>query len=58
MNFETVPHDLKVAPKHCVVKMGITCQNLTNHKISQNRDTGFSLVRKTIGCLVEPQARF
>ena len=28
-------------PKHCAVKMGITCQDLTNHRISQNRDTGF-----------------
>ena len=34
---------VKVEPKHCVVKMGITCQNLTSHRISQNRDTGFWL---------------
>ena len=32
---------LEVEPKHCVVKRGITCQDLTNHRISQNRDTGF-----------------
>ena len=32
---------IEVEPKHCVVKMGITCQDLTNHRISQNRDTGF-----------------
>ena len=32
---------VKVEPKRCVVKMGITCQNLTNHRISRNRDTGF-----------------
>ena len=31
----------EVEPKHCVVKMGITCQDLTNHRISQNWDTGF-----------------
>ena len=31
----------EVEPKHCVVKMGITCQDLTNHRISQNRDIGF-----------------
>ena len=31
----------EVGPKHCVVKMGITCQDLTNYRISQNRDTGF-----------------
>ena len=31
----------EVKPKHCIVKMGITCQDLTSHSISQNRDTGF-----------------
>ena len=31
----------EVEPKHCVIKMGIICQDLTNHIISQNRDTGF-----------------
>ena len=31
----------EVEPKHCVVKMGITCQDLTNHRISQNRDMSF-----------------
>ena len=31
----------EVEPKHCVVEMGIACQDLTIHKISQNRDTGF-----------------
>ena len=34
----------EVEPKHCVVKMGITCQDLTNHRISQNRDTGAILI--------------
>ena len=33
----------EMEPKHCVVKMRITCQDLTNHKISQNRNAGFSL---------------
>ena len=32
---------IEVKPKHCVVKLGITCQDLTNHRISQNWDTGF-----------------
>ena len=41
MNFQTVTLDLKVEPKHCVVKMRIICQNLTNHRISQNQDNGF-----------------
>ena len=31
----------EVEPKHCVVKIGTTCQDLTNHRISQNRDIGF-----------------
>ena len=31
----------EVEPKHCVVKMGIACQDLANHRISQNRDSGF-----------------
>ena len=31
---------VEVEPKHCAVKMGIICQNLTNHSISQNRDIG------------------
>ena len=31
----------QVEPKHCLVKMGITCQDSTNHRISQNRDIGF-----------------
>ena len=31
----------EVEPKHCVVKMGITYEDLTNHRIAQNRDTGF-----------------
>ena len=31
----------EVEPKHCAVKMGITCQDLTNYRISQNQDTGF-----------------
>ena len=31
----------EVEPKHCAAKMGITCQDLTNHRKSQNRDTGF-----------------
>ena len=31
----------EVEPEHCVVKMGITCQDLTNHRISQNRDISF-----------------
>ena len=30
----------EVEQKHCVVNMGITCQDLTNHRISQNRDIG------------------
>ena len=30
----------EVEPKHCAVKMGITCQNFTNYRISQNRDIG------------------
>ena len=30
----------EVEPKHCVVNMGITCQDLTNHRRSQNRDIG------------------
>ena len=33
----------KVKPKHCIVKMGITCQDLTDHIISQNRDAGLWL---------------
>ena len=33
----------EVEPKHCVVKMGITCQDLTNRRISQNQDIGFCL---------------
>ena len=35
------PQLFEVESKHCVVKMGITCQDLTNHRISQNRDIGF-----------------
>ena len=31
----------EVESKHCDVKMRITFQNWTNHRISQNRDTGF-----------------
>ena len=31
----------EVEPKRCVVKMGITCQDLTHHIMSQNRNTGF-----------------
>ena len=31
----------EVETKHCIVKMGITCQDLTNDRISQNRDIGF-----------------
>ena len=31
----------EVERKHCVVKMGITCQDLTNHRIFKNRDIGF-----------------
>ena len=30
----------EVEPNHYVVKMGIICQDLTNHRMSQNRDTG------------------
>ena len=30
----------EVEPKHCVVKMGITCHDLPNNRISQNQDTG------------------
>ena len=32
---------LKVEPEYFVAKMGITCQDLTNHRISQNWDIGF-----------------
>ena len=48
----------EVEPKHCVVKMGITCQDLTNHRISQNQDIGLSLDAKTTGCLTEPGVPF
>ena len=30
-----------IGAKHCVVEMGIACQDLTNHRISQNYDIGF-----------------
>ena len=41
----------EVEPKHCVVKMRITCQDLTSHRISQNPGT-------TTGCLTEPEVPF
>ena len=30
-----------VEPEHCVVKIRITYQDLTNHRVSQNRNIGF-----------------
>ena len=30
----------EVEPKRCPVNMENTCQNLTNHRMSQNRDIG------------------
>ena len=35
------PQLFGVEAKYCVVNMGITCQDLTNHRISQNRVIGF-----------------
>ena len=37
------PQLTEVEPEHCVVKMGIICQDLTNHRIFQNWDIGFQL---------------
>ena len=33
----------EVEPTHCVLKIGITCQDLANHRISQNRNIDFWL---------------
>ena len=38
----------EVEPKHYVVRMGIICPDLTNHRISQNRDTASDWMHKQL----------
>ena len=47
-----------VEPKPCVVNMGITFQDLTNHRISQDQDLASHWMHKTTGCLAEPKVPF
>ena len=47
---------IEMKQKHCVAKMGITCQDLTNLRISQNWILPSDWMRKTTGCLSEPEA--
>ena len=51
-------HSLLKWSQNIVIKMGIACQNFTNHRISQNRILAFDWVSKTIGCLAEPEVPF
>ena len=42
----------EVEPKHCVIKTGIICQDLTNHRIGI---LACDRMCKTTGCLTEPE---